>query len=51
MIDRDDVKEDDKFVIIHYITEGDIENNQLKIVTFNLRITVDNGINRWENRA
>ena len=25
--------------------------NQLKIVTFNLRITVDDGINRWENRV
>lgn len=26
-------------------------NNELKIVTFNLRITVDDGLNVWENRV
>lgn len=30
---------------------GIIMDNELKIVTFNLRITVDDGLNVWENRV
>lgn len=41
----------DKGEMITYKDVGLVMKNGLKFVTFNLRITMDDGLNRWENRV